>query len=260
MIPTALTEPAPGGVCRVCEHALPDGSLRCAHCGAVYGESQRCPHCRAVTDVGANGRCRVCGAPRIAADDALTVRTGRELPLLVRARRAQLSTPLYWLGAGVAAAMTAVVVLALGTAAALTNLPFVASAIGFVFAALPAVLAVLLARRARAQRGAVRKGMEQARLLVASDVLRSHGGRIQASELGRILRISEHDAELVLAELSLADFAHAHVTETGDLDFAPGRLRVTEGFDAPTTEVELPAELREDGQVAPPGTHRMRPR
>lgn len=249
MISEALTEPGPGGICRVCDTQLDPGSLRCRVCGAVYGESNRCPHCRAVADVegaGLPGRCRVCGGPRIRVDDTTVIRSGREIPVLLRAQRARRAARALDVGAVGAAAVAASVLVALVTAAVTASPSAGVLLLGSVLVLATTTFAAALARRARVERRASASAVEEAKLLVASDVVRSHGGRLDAPLLARALRVDEREAELLAAELALNDYLAARVDDAGTLALTPGRVRVTAPLDAtalePTAAFEAPSE------------------
>jgi hypothetical protein len=214
----ALSEPLPGGVCRVCEERLPEGSLRCVGCGAVYGEKNRCPSCRAVAaaepSVGL-GRCRVCGHPRFCVQDAETVRTHRELPLLRRAERARRRAAALASGALGGAALGVLMLL-------LDRLSLAVSAEsgfswGLLLALFPLAASLPFAERARAARAEQRRLLDQARLVVAADVIASHGGPLEARDLAQRLALEAAQAELLVAQLSLDDFLRLRVSEAGEL-------------------------------------------
>jgi len=238
---TALTEPGPGGVCRVCEHRLQPGSLECSHCGAVYGVQNRCPSCRAIAGIDSGtgiGRCRVCGTLRFILSDPSVVRTGREVPLLRRAERARRAAVLRVAlgaiaGAAAFAALTATLLLVgLGEPGGLV------AALGFVVAALALLTGASLAGSARRAERERSLAVERARTLVASDIVASRGAAIDARGLGELLNLDEAAAELLLAEIQVNDFVHARVTETGELGAVPARIDARALPEASLAEIE----------------------
>ena len=208
----ALTEPSPGGTCRVCGHALAQGSLRCSHCGAVYGEPNRCPHCRAVAGIDHRGThtvCRVCGGARVAAHDPNVLRTGREIPLLLSSERARRRTSVARLGAVVALAFAALAsLLALGVLGFAMDLAVLGLG-GLVVGAFLLLTGLLLLRSAK--RGDEQRAqlLREAKLIVAADVLSTYGGHIEPGVLARTLDVPVGEAELLLAELSISEWLGA---------------------------------------------------
>lgn len=215
----ALTEPSPGGTCRVCGHALAQGSLRCSHCGAVYGEPNRCPHCRAIAGIDLRGTdtvCRVCGGARVAAHDPSVLRTGREIPLLLSSERARRRTSMARVGAVVALAFSALVLLlALGVLGFAVDLAVLALG-GVVLGAVPLVTGLLLLRGATRAEKERAQLLRQAKLIVAADVLSTYGGHIEPSLLARTLDVPLAEAELLLAELSISDWLGPGSTPAAD--------------------------------------------
>lgn len=256
--PALSGEPGPGDTCRVCGSRLPDGSLHCAHCGATYGESNRCPHCKSVADVEPSNllryRCRVCGGPRVAVDDASVVRTGREAQVLARAARLYKESAAFRVGAGVLLGFGVLSLLvALGVIAIAA--PGAIGVAGMAFmAAVPLVIAALAFRRSQSARRGLNEQLDQAFCLVAADVLAARGGAITASELGRVLRLEEPRAEALLGQLNVNDFIHARVTDDGDIVYeseAPARLRVTELSDELPPGVENASEVPAKAEASP---------
>jgi len=213
-------EPGPGGTCRVCSGRL-DSALRCATCGAAYGEGNRCPHCGSVADIEESSslryRCRVCGGPRVPIDDAAVVRSGRERGALRRAKQEHARAAAWRVGAAVVGAfgllsfVVMLLVLAFATPGAL------GAGIGIAVAVTPLVLALYGFRRGARAAASRDRELDAAWALAASDVMRERGREIDARELGRLMRLSEEHAEQLLARLSVEDFVRARVSDTGDL-------------------------------------------
>lgn len=251
--PALSGEPGPSGTCRVCGSKL-DGSLRCRQCGAAYGEANRCPHCKSVADVEPHDklrfRCRVCGGPRVPLDDPDVVRTGREQPMLARAQRARMKAAAWKVGAGSVGAfgllslLVALVVLGIATPG------LIATLLTLILVSVPFVFAVLAWRRAQAQAKQVDNSLDDAWTLVASDLMRQRGSELTATDLAQAMRLSEEQAELLLARLSVQDFVRARVTDEGDIaystrDLPAPRARIVAGPE----EAELAEDERSRSQL-----------
>ncbi|MFO0566541.1 MAG: zinc ribbon domain-containing protein [Polyangiaceae bacterium] len=252
MNPVLSGEPAAGGNCRVCGSKLSD-SLRCGQCGAAYGEPNRCPHCRAVTDVEPaeplRFRCRVCGGARVPVDDRSVERSGREVPLLLRAQKAHVARAAWLTASGVVGgfALLSLVVALLVVASVGTGL--VGTLAMFGATAVPFLVSALAWSKARTRGKDRDAALSSAWTLVASDVLRSRGGEVEADELAKILRIDLERAEQVLAELNLHDFVRARVTEEGDIAYSVtgDKLRVEA---EPTADEQSELEAAEVDEAA----------
>lgn len=250
-------EPGPGETCRVCGGRL-SATLTCGTCGAAYGEANRCPHCRAVagTEPSAafGARCRVCGGPRIAATDATIVRTGREIPLLRRIERSRIAAGAWRAGAWMTGLFGTLSLSIAGAVLAWVRPGGMASAFAIVLAAIPLVVALPAAARARKLRGEREELLSKAWALVAADAVASRNGDISAAELARVLGIDEGRADALLARLSAESLVSARVTQEGDVVYGatPSRVRVetasapSAGDDAVQSEAE-PAHARAEG-------------
>jgi hypothetical protein len=244
-------EPGPGGTCRVCGASLGAGA-RCGTCGAAYGEANRCPHCRAVTDVephaGLGFRCRVCGGPRVPVDDPTTLRSGREIRLLAQVRRDDVRASLFRAGGAVLFAS-----FGLSLLVTLFVLSVASPGLFGTFAALaacsvPLILASYAWRKGGKARAAAKDALDQAWLLVASDVARSKGKELEAAELAKALRIDEARAEQLLAELSVNDFVHARI---GSDASAPDRVRIAFGEEAEVPALAEPPQAQAEQTSTP---------
>jgi hypothetical protein len=170
----------------------------------VFGEENRCPHCRAIAgvDVSAGlGRCRVCGGPRIALPDASIARSGRETAQLAQAQAAALGITVSRFGGYAAYAVALLTALFAGMLGLVTRGP-VAAIIVLILAAAFAFGGALLTQRARRARKQQTQALDQARQIVASDVL-AQRPNLESAELGRLLGLSTEQAELLLAELNV---------------------------------------------------------
>lgn len=261
--PALSGEPGPGGTCRVCGSKLPPSSLRCAQCGATYGERNRCPHCHAVADVEPSGtlrwRCKACGGPRVPVEDALVVRTGREIPLLERAQRARMRAAGFRAAAGVVAGFGVISLLVSLLVMALVT-PGVVGTIGtLVVTAVPFILAFFAWRRGRAHARELEQLLDQAWTLVASDVLASVGDGLTAADLAKAMRLEEAQAEALLAELGATDFVHARVTDGGDVVYSsrpPERARLEEPAAEHPADAEAELSHPHQPETSPARTQR----
>lgn len=256
MSPTSSGAPR----CRVCAAAIAPGSDRCPKCGADQ-RAEACPHCSGVAGVSAHPelrfRCDVCGGPRVPVADARIKRSGREVPLLQKARAAA-SARSAWRAAGIAASalfgfelfLFAVLLLVLSASVGL----FTA---GLLTMAPVAVFALWAFRRAKSRGQDVAPALDAAWVSVASDVARQSERPLTAGALASTLRIGEPQAEELLALLEVNDVVRGAVSPAGEFGYAP-RLRVGA---APADEAEARAlaaaeeEAFAAGQVAQRTAH-----
>lgn len=234
MPPAARPELVPVATCRNCGQALPGGGAVCPACGTAHGEASRCPHCQVVADVEPHAalgfRCLVCGGPRVALDvqgvapsartDAALHSAGQE-----QTKHLMLSAAGFALGGMglLALLITSLVVLSTSPSALLVATAYLASAVPFVVGML-ALARAASARQLRAQ------ALRSARVSALSDV-QAVTGELPAERVSTIMRISPEQAELLLAEASVASY----------LNEAPApRVRVElAGADAKAHETEL---------------------
>jgi hypothetical protein len=93
----------------------------------------------------------------------------------------------------------------------------------------PLAVAALAAMSARKWERRKDEAVNEARLLVAGDVLASTTDEISARRLAETLRLDEARAEQLLARLNLEDFVSSRITAEGDVVYsvrAPARLRL----------------------------------
>lgn len=254
--PVLSGEPTPGGACRVCGSKLSE-NLTCPQCGAAYGEANRCPHCKSVADVepsdAVRQRCRVCGGPRVPVEDPKVVRSGREIPVLKKARRSHLRGSGWALASGVIAGFGVLSLLVVLLVLAIASPGLIATFAALGAVAVPFLFAFLAWRRAKSARADLKGSLDEAWALVAGDVLAHKGEELTAGELAKLMRIEVAAAEQLLAELSVRDFVHARVTDEGDLAYsvpAP-KLRIEDAeLDLPADEAEHDqSEVREKAHV-----------
>ncbi len=221
--PALSGEPGPGGVCRVCGEKL-DASQRCKRCGAAYGEANRCPHCKSVADVEPHDklrfRCRVCGGPRVPLDDPEVVRSGRELPMLARAQRARAKAAAFKIGGATVGGLGLVSLVVALIVLGIVSPGLIATLITLLLVAAPFVFAALAWQRGQREGREVERHLDDAWALVASDLLRQRGSELTAEDISQVMRLSEEQAELLLARLNVNDFVRARVTEEGDIAYS----------------------------------------
>lgn len=258
--PAMSPDPGPGHTCRVCGTPLEEGSLRCGHCGATYGERNRCPHCGAVADVEPHAklhyRCRVCGGPRVPLEDESLEPSGVEWPLLKQAQKARAKIAAWRVAGGVVGAFGALsLFVTLLTFAFIT--PGVLATTGLIIAvSVPFVLAAIAWMRARRYVSERDTAIDQAWLSAASDVVERKDGELDAEGLARILRIDHDRAEQLLARLDVENVVRARVTDAGELKYAAttaGKLRVGEAEEEAgeaTQEAGEPQEAAEKETTA----------
>jgi len=168
-------------------------------------------------------------------EDSAIVRSGREIPLLKKARRAQLRGAGWMVGSGVVGAFGAISLLVALLVLSVASPGIVATVAALGATAIPFVVAMLAWRRGRAAAKEREKALDEAWGVVAGDVLAHRGDELTAEELAKDMRIEVPAAELLLAQLSVSDFVHARVTDEGDLAYSvpATRLRIE---DAELTE------------------------
>jgi hypothetical protein len=184
-----------------------------------------------VADTEADGllrqRCRVCGGPRVVVDDKVVVRSGREIKPLERAQQARVRRALWLASAGVVGGF-GVLSLSVTLLVLLVTSPGVIGALAmFGAAAIPFVVAALAWRKAKGHGKELATALDQAWAFAAEDVVTDKGKDLTASELAKILRMEEREAEELLAQLSANDVVRSEVTEGGDVIYgATTKLRV----------------------------------
>jgi hypothetical protein len=195
--------------CSACGVAL-DPLGRCAKCGAVFGEAFRCPLCQALSDVESNTtlyyRCRACGGPRIPPTE--TPLSEAEAGLLRTARAEQLRAGAFKTGSGFAAASGALSLLLTNVVLLVTSPGPFAKFAALLASVVPFALSFFAWKRAGRHAAALNEALQQAWLLAAARVVAAHGGAgaMTAGELGKVLRVGEPRAEILLAELTVRDF------------------------------------------------------
>jgi hypothetical protein len=162
----------------------------------------------------------------VAVDDATVVRSGREVPLLVRARRAHMGYNAWRSGAAVVGGLGILSVLVTLLVLAAVDVGVLAMLVALAAAFSPLAIAVVAWRRSRRTMSERDEALDQAWALVAGDVLRDKGRELTAEELAQVMRLDPAGAEQQLAELNVHDFVRARVTEAGDVVYESVRPTV----------------------------------
>jgi hypothetical protein len=157
------------------------------------------------------------------------VRAGSEREALAEAERARSERAAWAVLGGVVGGFgllsLLVIMLVLGVAS-----PGLAVTLGLLGAvAFPLGFALFAVGRARRSRQRLDAALDSAWQAVAKETMAEHQPGLTAAELGALMRLSESQAEQLLAALSVDDMVHSRVTDAGDLLYASGpveRLRV----------------------------------
>lgn len=184
---------------------------RCSICGGVEGREFFCPYCRIEADLVPSTTlrfaCTICGRPRVPLDEPSIERSFAELPDLRRASNARLLRPVFrvlsWMMAGSAALvflLSAALVLLVGYAAFFTEIVTIFVAIGI---AVPLMLAMYFAHRARRCTAELTSALDDAWLKVATEFARAQSP-IDATTLGRAMRIDDETASKLCSKLSIS--------------------------------------------------------
>lgn len=247
--PAMSPDQGPGHTCRVCGAEMDEGSLRCGHCGATYGERNRCPHCGTIADIEPHAalryRCRVCGGPRVPlADDSLEP-SGAEWPQLKKAQSARMRVAAWRVAAGVVGAFGA-----LSLFVALLTLAFISpgvlgTSLLLMAVAVPFILTAIAWSRARRHVKQRDEALDRAWLSAAGDVMRRTDKELDARGLAGVLRIDEDQAEQLLARLDVENVVRARVDDSGELQYSAAagqKLRVQHQAGSEEEETSEPEE------------------
>jgi hypothetical protein len=197
----------------------------------ALGEHQRCPHCHAIADVerSAEARfvCSICGGVRIPIDDPKVTRSSEQLELLRRATAARSSRTVWLLIALVVAAFGVFSALVLWLAVTFAHPPEVATAAAIAAVLVPFGFALFSFRRSRASAAALHPALDKAWEAAALDLARSRG-ELDAGELAKRMRISETEAERLLARLAAESLLSISAATDGTLKYALVEARAAE--------------------------------
>jgi hypothetical protein len=181
----------------------------CKSCGAAHGSANQCPHCQAVADVERHPslgfRCLVCGGPRVALDVQGVSPSERTNAALQAAGHEQTkhlmfsATGAALVGMGLLALLvTSLVVLSVDPSAVLAVTAYLASAV-------PVAVGAFALSRASSARKLRILALRTARISALGDV-QAVTGVLTAPRVSELMRISVEQAELLLAEASVASY------------------------------------------------------
>jgi hypothetical protein len=237
----ASTEPAMSAPCRTCGQPLPAGKALCPTCGAAHGEANRCPHCRALADVEPHRalgfRCLVCGGPRIAIDlDGVTLGDSAKRALESAARE-QTKHLMFTAGGLVLAGMGALALL-IATVVVVTAAPGIAAGLAaFLAAGVPLAAGLWALTRATGARRLRDRALHQARVAALANV-QAITGVLDAARVAQLMRLDAEQAELLLAEASVATMLDEAPAPRLRVDDTQAPAIVTEQAPAIVTEIE----------------------
>jgi hypothetical protein len=202
-------------------------------------KSYLCPHCHAIADVRPSPSvrwiCAVCGRPRIPIELPDVVLGPRQAEALVRAGTEAAAASVWRVAAIVVAAFGAFALVLMLLVLGLVRPGVVPVVLALSANGIPFVFAVLAIRRSAVLSREAPRSLQAAWSAAAIDVLRHVGGTIDAKELARTTRITEEDANHVLARLSAEGAADGTVSDESDLRYRllePHRTDATETREA----------------------------
>jgi hypothetical protein len=152
-------------------------------------------------------------------DDPAIARGGRDDAALARASAADGAALAWSVGATVAGAFSLLSVLVLALVLIATSPPLLASAVGFLAAAAPMLLALFGRRRAKERRAEVEPALDEAWRLAAREAAEARGV-VRASDLGALMRVDADQAEQLLIQLSADGAVSSRITDEGAIEFA----------------------------------------
>ena len=168
---------------------------------------QRCYQCHSVAAVEPSERarfvCAVCGAVRIPIEDEGITPSSEQLDLLARATTARSAEALWRLVAIIVGTFAVLSVLVLWLAISFARPPAVAAVVAGLAVLAPFVFAGWAWRQSRERAAEFQPAFDKAWVAAATDLARARG-KLDASTLAKLTRISEHDADHLLARMSAA--------------------------------------------------------
>ena len=222
------------------------------------GEQDRCPHCGVVADSeptrGLRYRCRVCGAPRVPLDRPGVERSGKELAPLKQAQRLRLRRGA-WQVAGVALGSLGLLSFLITIGILMLVTPgLLASAAAAAAAATPLLLAAVALLKSRRVGREINAALDAAWRSVAADLVRHEADEMDAQQLGRAMRLEDHEAELLLSALSAQDVVRTRITDAGDVVYRASepaqRLRVEAARTVVDLDDETPPSAARQGSTS----------
>ena len=181
----------------------------CPACGAAHGEANRCPHCNVVADVERHAalgfRCLSCGGPRLAFDlDGVSL-GDKSQRALIEAGSEQTKHLMFTAGGLALLGMGALAVLVASIVVLAASPGGVPALAAFLAALIPVGLGAWALNRAAKARGMRDAALHGARVAALGDV-QAVTGTLEAAHVAQVMRIAPEQAELLLAEASVATF------------------------------------------------------
>ena len=196
-----------------------------------------CPHCSGKADVKpaplTRFRCRVCGGPRVPVDDSAIHRSNNETRHLAAAKSFQKQRAAWAVGGAILAVFGVIAALFAGLALAFVDISGPISTVMLIMALTPLVLAIVSGFKAAALRSKITDEVEEAWVLVATDVLAQLGEDTRATQLASLMRIDDTQAELLLGQASVRSL----------LAGPSAQLRVENADDESESEPDSPTKL-----------------
>lgn len=191
---------------------------------------ERCPHCGAVTIIERSSSlehvCGVCGKARVPVDDASIKRSFAEARPLAEATTAQRAASVWRLVAIAGFVITALSLLLFALVAAIASPPLLGWALGLVASLAPSVLAAIALSRGKASAAKVGPLIDEGWVLATRDVVEARG-KVTASELSTLMRVSPERAEHLLLALTVLVEGSRRERDAALLELGAGeRMRV----------------------------------
>jgi hypothetical protein len=188
--------------------------------------------------------CMLCGAPRVLVDPPV-VRSGREKPLLERAKRLRARRVFWGVTAGLATASGLFALAVSSVLALVMHLGHAGAEVAAALVLAPLLFGALGFARVRRTNVDFRRTLDDAELAVVGEITEARGGSVDAGELSRLLRVSPARAEQLSAQALVEGFLTGTGTSTSALPEARLRVDAEAQSESDTTAEDLETERRE---------------
>ncbi len=159
-------------------------------------------------------------------------RTHAELPYLKQAQAARRSKLLLTVASAALGSIGLLGLFVTATVLAIATPGLLVTGVALAFAALPLLFAVLTLKKGLSKIRELNDSLDAAYASVAAELLRAQPNDLSSSELAQYMRLTEQDADRILARLNVQDTVRSRVTDAGEIVYSarePLRLRVGEG-------------------------------